>query len=133
MDNSRKCMSIYSIVDTNQEAPLSPPDSYKSRSPSLSPNMDYMNYERRNSFQLPMSVEERRYRNKLASAKYRAKKQASVKSMTSKVSQLMNNNSNLQNELSKAKQENEVLRAMLSTQSQTPSTPPQQHYQAVSY
>lgn len=74
MNNSRACMSIYSIVDTNQDAPLSPPDSFKSRSPSLSPNMDYMNYERRNSFQLPMSVEERRHRNKLASAKYRAKK-----------------------------------------------------------
>ncbi|KAI8075582.1 hypothetical protein BDF21DRAFT_423209 [Thamnidium elegans] len=115
MDSSRKCMSIYAIVDTNQEAPLSPPDSFKSRSPSLSPNMDYMHYERKNSFQLPMSVEERRYRNKLASAKYRAKKQASMKSMTSKVSQLMNINSNLQEELSKVKQENEVLRAMLST------------------
>lgn len=56
-----------------------------------------------------------------------------MKSMTTKVSQLMNNNSNLQNELSKVKRENEVLRAMLSTQSQAPSTPPQQHYQTVSY
>ncbi|KAI9341834.1 hypothetical protein BD770DRAFT_330044 [Pilaira anomala] len=86
-----------------------------------------------------MSVEERRHRNKLASAKYRAKKQASMKSMTTKVSQLMSSNSNLQKELSKVKQENEVLRAMLSTQqvsvnqSQAPSTPPQQHYGAVSF
>lgn len=84
MDHSRKCMSIHAIVDSHnltpkhEDMPLSPPDSFKSRSPSLSPSMDYMNYnsnnERRNSFQLPMSVEERRYRNKLASAKYRAKK-----------------------------------------------------------
>lgn len=79
MDDSRKCMSIYAIVDTpphHQDVPLSPPDSFKSRSPSLSPRLDYATYndERRNSFQLPMSVEERRYRNKLASAKYRAKK-----------------------------------------------------------
>lgn len=79
MDHSRKCMSIYAIVDTppQQDIPLSPPDSFKSRSPSLSPRMDYATFsndERRNSFQLPMSVEERRFRNKLASAKYRAKK-----------------------------------------------------------
>lgn len=91
MDFSRKCMSINAIVDRHnitpkaEDIPLSPPDSFKSRSPSLSPSMDYMSYgnnssnnnnngERRNSFQLPMSVEERRYRNKLASAKYRAKK-----------------------------------------------------------
>lgn len=85
MDFSRKCMSINAIVDHHnitpktEDIPLSPPDSFKSRSPSLSPSMDYMSYgsnnsERRNSFQLPMSVEERRYRNKLASAKYRAKK-----------------------------------------------------------
>lgn len=62
-----------------------------------------------------------------------------MKSMTTKVSQLMSSNSNLQKELSKVKQENEVLRAMLSTQqvsvsqSQAPSTPPQQHYGAVSF
>lgn len=77
MDHSRKCMSIYSIVDTTLDIPLSPPDSFKSRSPTLSPRMDYATFsndERNNSFQLPMSVEERRYRNKLASAKYRAKK-----------------------------------------------------------
>ena len=80
-------MSIQAIVDANnrtpttEDAPLSPPDSLKSRSPSLSPCMDYMSFnngERRNSFQLPMSVDERRYRNKLASAKYRAKKVISL-------------------------------------------------------
>ncbi|KAI8378333.1 hypothetical protein BD560DRAFT_325478 [Blakeslea trispora] len=67
-----------------------------------------------------MSIEERRYRNKLASAKYRAKKQASMKSMTAKVSQLMASNSNLQRELTKVKQENEVLRAMLLNQQSSP-------------
>jgi hypothetical protein len=74
-------MSIEAIVDhnTTSELPLSPPDSFRSRSPTLSPSMEYISCsspssERRNSFQLPMSVEERRYRNKLASAKYRAKK-----------------------------------------------------------
>ncbi|OBZ89242.1 hypothetical protein A0J61_02721 [Choanephora cucurbitarum] len=106
-----------------QQAPLSPPDSFKSRSPSLSPQSEYMpcptEERRRNSLQLPMSIEERRYRNKLASAKYRAKKQASMKSMTAKVSQLMASNSNLQRELAKAKQENEVLRAMLLNQQQS--------------
>lgn len=44
--------------------------------------------------------------------------------MTNKVSQLMSNNSNLQTELSKVKQENEMLRAMLSAQQQAPATPP---------
>lgn len=51
--------------------------------------------------------------------------------MTSKVSQLMASNSSLQRELSKVKQENEVLRAMLLAQQQpsaAPNTPPQQHY-----
>jgi hypothetical protein len=68
-------MSIHAIIDTPiDEIPLSPPDSYKSRSPTLSPRMDSPIEERRNSFQFPMSIEERRYRNKLASAKYRAKK-----------------------------------------------------------
>ncbi|KAI8095096.1 uncharacterized protein B0P05DRAFT_524672 [Gilbertella persicaria] len=119
MDHPRSCMSIHAIVD--HEAPLSPPDSFKSRSPTLSPQMEYMpcpEERRRNSLQLPMSIEERRYRNKLASAKYRAKKQASMKSMTAKVSQLMASNSSLQRELSKVKQENEVLRAMLLNQQQ---------------
>ena len=42
-----------------------------------------------------------------------------MKSMTAKVSQLMASNSNLQRELAKAKQENEVLRAMLLNQQQS--------------
>ncbi|KAI7905608.1 uncharacterized protein BX663DRAFT_429237 [Cokeromyces recurvatus] len=85
-----------------------------------------------------MSIEERRYRNKLASAKYRAKKQASMKSMTNKVYQLMNTNTNLQKELIKIKQENEVLRAMLLSQqrqqvaSSTPSSLPR-HQQIASF
>lgn len=54
-----------------------------------------------------------------------------MKTMTTKVSQLMSSNSTLQRELSKVKQENEVLRAMLLSQQQqtsSPSTPPQQQY-----
>lgn len=72
-------MSIKAIVDHEapmDEMPLTPPDCYNSRSPTLSPQVNYISSieERRNSIQLPMSAEERRYRNKLASAKYRAKK-----------------------------------------------------------
>ncbi|KAI8639963.1 hypothetical protein BD408DRAFT_391507 [Parasitella parasitica] len=130
MDDSRKFMSIEAIVDHNtcSTLPLSPPDSFKSRSPTLSPNVEYMTCsiptpsERRSSIQLPMSVDERRYKNKLASAKYRAKKQASMRSMTSKVSQLMTSNSSLQRELSKVKQENEMLRAMLMSKQQHNAT-----------
>lgn len=48
--------------------------------------------------------------------------------MTTKVSQLMTNNSTLQRELSKVKQENEVLRAML-TAHQTTTSPPNKQYQ----
>jgi hypothetical protein len=50
--------------------------------------------------------------------------------MSSKVSQLVSNNTHLQKELSKAKQENEVLRAMLlsyqsaSSQNQYQPSPP---------
>ncbi|KAI8876604.1 hypothetical protein K501DRAFT_200047 [Backusella circina FSU 941] len=59
-----------------------------------------------------MSIEERRHRNKLASAKYRAKKQANIKTISSKVSELMESNSELSDELNRVKQENAVLRAM---------------------
>ncbi|KAI8876023.1 hypothetical protein K501DRAFT_201350 [Backusella circina FSU 941] len=59
-----------------------------------------------------MSPEERRHRNKLASAKYRAKKQASMKSMTSKLTNLVSTNASLEHELAKVKQENAMLRAM---------------------
>ncbi|KAI9481120.1 MAG: hypothetical protein EXX96DRAFT_565499 [Benjaminiella poitrasii] len=156
MDYSRKCMSIQSIVDHSntttpvEEMPLSPPDSYRSRSPTVSPRIDSMSYtptERRHSCQIPMSIEERRYRNKLASAKYRAKKQASTKSMTNKVSQLMTTNTALQKELNRVKQENEVLRAMLlsqqaattasssslSSSSSVPSLPHHPHQRIASY
>jgi hypothetical protein len=55
-----------------------------------------------------------------------------MKTMTTKVSQLMSSNSSLQRELSKVKQENEVLRAMLLSQQQqqspSPSTPSQQQF-----
>ncbi|KAI8969967.1 hypothetical protein BDF20DRAFT_888696 [Mycotypha africana] len=145
MNNARNCMSINALVDHNDtttmsssssataataaaaaaattinDLPLTPPSSCKSRSPTPSSterdDIQYDTRERRSSLQLPMSVEERRYRNKLASAKYRAKKQASMKSMANKVSQLMNSNTTLQKELSRVKQENEILRAMLLTQ-----------------
>lgn len=51
-----------------------------------------------------------------------------MKTMTTKASQLMTSITNLQRELTKVKQENEALRAMLLAQQ--PSTPPQQHYQS---
>lgn len=62
-----------------------------------------------------------------------------MKTMTNKVSQLMSSNSNLQMELSKVKQENEVLRAMLATQQQQhqqlPMTTPltKQYHPSISY
>lgn len=104
MEYSRKCMSIDAIVDNHSTLPPSPPSSCSSRSPSP----DYCGKQPHP----PMSAEERRYRNKLASAKYRAKKQASMKSMSTKVSQLMTTNHQLSRELAKMKQENEILRAM---------------------
>ncbi|KAG1179026.1 hypothetical protein G6F70_004396 [Rhizopus microsporus] len=108
MEDSRKRMAIDAIID-NDTLPLSPPVSYKSSSRSPSP--ECISQERRNSHP-PMSAEERRYRNKLASAKYRAKKQQSMKNMASKVSQLMTSNYQLSRELAKVKQENEILRTM---------------------
>ncbi|KAI9249287.1 hypothetical protein BY458DRAFT_525821 [Sporodiniella umbellata] len=129
MEHSRKCMSIDAIVDNDERLPLSPPTSYASCSRSPSP--DYLQ-ERRNSHP-PMSAEERRYRNKLASAKYRAKKQESMKSMSGKVSHLMNTNYQLSRELAKTKQENEILRAMYEkviSQQPTPYQLPPLHYPA---
>ena len=46
-----------------------------------------------------------------------------MKSMTSKVSQLMSSNSSLQKELLKVKQENEVLHALLMNQQQNDASP----------
>lgn len=121
MEYSRKCMSIDAIVDNHSALPPSPPNSCSSRSPSP----DYCGKQPHP----PMSAEERRYRNKLASAKYRAKKQASMKNMSTKVSQLMTTNHQLSRELAKVKQENEILRTMYERvitqqQSQLYSLPP---------
>ncbi|KAG1049244.1 hypothetical protein G6F43_008417 [Rhizopus delemar] len=117
----KKCMSIDAIVDNHSALPPSPPNSCSSRSPSP----DYCGKQPHP----PMSAEERRYRNKLASAKYRAKKQASMKNMSTKVSQLMTTNHQLSRELAKVKQENEILRTMYERvitqqQSQLYSLPP---------
>ncbi|KAG1314291.1 hypothetical protein G6F62_013944 [Rhizopus arrhizus] len=101
MEYSRKRMSIDAIIEKDL-LPLSPPTSYSSRSPSP----EYS--ERKRS----MSAEERRYRNKLASAKYRAKKQANMRNMSDTVTQLMTTNYQLSCELAKMKQENEILRTM---------------------
>ncbi|CAO3679312.1 unnamed protein product [Rhizopus stolonifer] len=94
-------MSIDALI-VSDSLPLSPPTSFKSSSRSPSPVCSRQ----------PMSAKERKYRNKLASAKYRAKKQESMKSMSSRVSQLMTFNYQLSRELTKTKQENEVLRTM---------------------
>ncbi|KAI9253546.1 hypothetical protein BY458DRAFT_521794 [Sporodiniella umbellata] len=60
----------------------------------------------------PLSANERRYRNRLASAKYRARKQKDTKSMMNRATQLMDMNYQLSKDLVQAKQENEKLRAM---------------------
>ncbi|KAI8394301.1 uncharacterized protein BYT42DRAFT_488447 [Radiomyces spectabilis] len=60
-----------------------------------------------------MSLDERRRRNKIASARYRAKKQEKVKAMSSKVNQLMAVNANLQKSLEIVKLENGALRRLV--------------------
>jgi hypothetical protein len=75
-------MSIDAIV-SNDTFPLSPPESYSSLSPTLSPKLTSMvpplhehshTVQNKQKESHHMSIEERRHRNKLASAKYRAKK-----------------------------------------------------------
>lgn len=62
-----------------------------------------------------ISLEERRHRNKLASAKYRAKKQASMRAMAAKLAQVTAQNAALQRDLAKAHQDNESLRQLCSS------------------
>lgn len=61
----------------------------------------------------PMSLDERRKRNKAASAKYRAKKQSQISQMSSEISQLTEANIDLQKRLQQVYGDNERLRAKL--------------------
>ncbi|KAI9318041.1 hypothetical protein BX666DRAFT_1846258, partial [Dichotomocladium elegans] len=58
------------------------------------------------------STAERRYRNKIASAKYRAKKQENIRSMTAKLAQMSSKNAALQRQLTQALEDNDALRRL---------------------
>ncbi|KAG2178470.1 hypothetical protein INT44_001622 [Umbelopsis vinacea] len=59
---------------------------------------------------IPLSLAERRQRNKAASAKYRAKKHAVTAQMSSKIDNLTASNTRLQRELEEAHKENQKLK-----------------------
>lgn len=121
--SAQKCMSIDAIVgpSTPPPEPLSPPDSTFdsfSSSGSISPTYSEVKYPISTSSS-PSSVtskhnstslDERRHRNKIASAKYRAKKQASMRAMAQKLAELSAENASLQRELSRANDDNKALR-----------------------
>ncbi|KAG0172711.1 hypothetical protein DFQ30_009834 [Apophysomyces sp. BC1015] len=113
---SRQCMSIDAIVTPPAEPLSPPPDTTHLTSPQLSNSMT----------EHPMTLEERRQRNKIASAKYRAKKQASLRSMATRLSQLTSANVSLQRDLTQTRQENEALRRIckaLMSEQQTVAPP----------
>lgn len=66
--------------------------------------------ERRYAQDIPLSLAERRQRNKAASAKYRAKKHAVTSQMSRKIEELTEHNSNLQRQLDNAHKENKELK-----------------------
>ncbi|KAH8555051.1 hypothetical protein BGW37DRAFT_482270, partial [Umbelopsis sp. PMI_123] len=61
----------------------------------------------------PMSLDERRKRNKAASAKYRAKKQTQISQMSNEIAMLTEENIALQKRLQQVCDDNELLRANL--------------------
>jgi cell shape-determining protein MreC len=107
---------MYSIEsvrkDLNRQA--SPAD------PNSSSGSSYGNQSGYSLSQEPMSLDERRKRNKAASAKYRAKKQIQISQMSSEISLLTEENTDLQKRLRQVRDDNERLRAKLMVlQSQT--------------
>jgi predicted RNase H-like nuclease (RuvC/YqgF family) len=71
-----------------------------------------------------MSLDERRKRNKAASAKYRAKKQIQISQMSNEISLLTEENMDLQRRFQQVCDDNERLRAKLMVlQSQSDQTP----------
>lgn len=138
-----RIMSIDAIVTPSTpppEEPFSPPDSILNDDSSSSPVLmsmlaplsnksRYLDHKTNHSHTSSASVEERRYRNKIASAKYRAKKQASMRAMAERLAQMCEQNKLLQQDLVRAEQENETLRQLCSSlmvklSSSSSSSPP---------
>ncbi|GAB5587505.1 hypothetical protein Unana1_02405 [Umbelopsis nana] len=67
----------------------------------------------RTSSQEPMSLDERRKRNKAASAKYRAKKQIQISQMSNEINLLTEENSMLQKRLKQVCEDNDILRSKI--------------------
>ncbi|KAI8149562.1 hypothetical protein BJV82DRAFT_588462 [Fennellomyces sp. T-0311] len=118
---SRQCMSIDAIILNPTKQPpqpppqlLSPPNSTVGapNSPPPSPVMSEASTHDSYKCHSSVSLDERRHRNKIASAKYRAKKQASMRAMAAKLAQISAENASLQRELAKAHEDNEALRSL---------------------
>lgn len=67
----------------------------------------------RTSSQEPMSLDERRKRNKAASAKYRAKKQIQISQMSNEINLLTEENAMLQKRLKQVCDDNDILRSKI--------------------
>ncbi|KAI8580374.1 hypothetical protein K450DRAFT_238198 [Umbelopsis ramanniana AG] len=106
---SRYPNSMYTLdsvrKDLNRQA--SPAD------PNSSSGSSYGNQSGYSLSHEPMSLDERRKRNKAASAKYRAKKQSQISQMSSEISLLTEVNVDLQKRLQQVYDDNERLRAQL--------------------
>ncbi|KAF7724117.1 transforming growth factor beta regulator 1 [Apophysomyces ossiformis] len=132
LDGVDKC-SRYVLKRESNDAIVTPPAEPLSPPPdSTHASLAPINH---NNKEQPMTLEERRQRNKIASAKYRAKKQASLRSMTARLSQLTTANASLQRDLAQAKQENEALRrickAFMTEQQQQQKKKQQNHSNAL--
>lgn len=102
--------------DMNRQA--SPAD------PNSSSGSSYGHQSGHSLSQEPMSLDERRKRNKAASAKYRAKKQIQISQMSNEISMLTEENIDLQRRFQQVCDDNERLRAkLMALQSQSVQTP----------
>ncbi|CAM0138289.1 hypothetical protein VKS41_001541 [Umbelopsis sp. WA50703] len=87
--------------------------SQKSSSDPNSSSSSNGNYSGGQASQEPMSLDERRKRNKAASAKYRAKKQIQITHMSNEINLLTHENNLLQKKLKQICEDNDMLRAKI--------------------
>ncbi|KAG2176443.1 hypothetical protein INT43_005683 [Umbelopsis isabellina] len=90
-----------------------PYSSKKSPSDPNSSSSSNGNYSGGQTSQEPMSLDERRKRNKAASAKYRAKKQIQITHMSNEINILTHENNLLQKKLKQICDDNDMLRAKI--------------------
>ncbi|KAG1474382.1 hypothetical protein G6F56_000393 [Rhizopus delemar] len=110
-----KLMSISSIVASQEPIqrrahPYHHPDHFRSPSPGFSSSSSLSSPRILEEEEAPLTLEERRLRNKAASAKYRQKKNQQQNEMKHTISRLSEQNAVLERQLQELRMENERLK-----------------------